>query len=102
MNGRALAIAGDIYANRPAEELASASPCRSLLDICHCHLDLYGNIVPSGCPGIAAEARDYLNEQIDPAKYPVMSRLLTGGTKSLYEYAKEKGFRPSPEGYPTK
>lgn len=102
MNGRALAIAEDIYGKRPADELLSAVPCRSLLDVCHCHLDLYGNIVPSGCPGIAAEARDYLNEQIDPEKYPVMARLLTGGSKALYAYAKEKGFLPSPEGYPTK
>ncbi len=102
MNGRALAIAGEIYEKRPAEELATAIPCRSLLDVCHCHLDLYGNIVPSGCPGIAAEARDYLNGKIAPEKYPVMARLLSGGTKALYAYAKEKGFVPSPEGYPTK
>ena len=45
---------------------------------------------------------DYLNERIPPENYPVMARLLTGGTAALYDYAKEKGFRPSPEGYPTK
>lgn len=102
MNGRALAIAGDIYANRPAEELAASAPCKSLLDVCHCHLDLYGNIVPSGCPGLAADARDYLEERISPEKYPVMARLLSGGTKALYAYALEKGFVPAAEGYPTR
>lgn len=102
MNGRALTIAGKIYPNRPAETWITSAPCSSLLDVCHCHLDLYGNIVPSGCPGIAAEAEDYLNERIPPEKYPVMARLLRGGTAALYEYAKEKGFLSSPEGYPTK
>ena len=102
MNGRALTIAGEMYPNRPAETWITSARCSSLLDVCHCHLDLYGNIVPSGCPGIAAEAEDYLNERIPPEKYPVMARLLTGGTAALYDYAKEKGFRPSPEGYPTK
>jgi len=63
---------------------------------------LYGNIVPSGCPGLAAEAEDYLNEQIDVEKYPVMARLISGGTRELYHYAKEKGFVPSSDGYPTK
>lgn len=102
MNGRALAIAGEIYPNRPAEEWMTAEPCSSLLDVCHCHLDLDGNIVPSGCPGIAAEAEDYLNERIPTEKYPVMARLLAGGTKLLYDYAKEKGFVPAAEGYPTR
>lgn len=102
MNGRALLIAGDIYANRPAEELATSVSCKSLLDVCHCHLDLYGNIVPSGCPGLAADARDYLEERISPDKYPVMARLLSGGTKALYAYALEKGFVPAVEGYPTR
>ena len=102
MNGRALTIAGEMYPNRPAETWITSARCSSLLDVCHCHLDLYGNIVPSGCPGIAAEAEDYLNERIPQEKYPVMARLLTGGTAALYDYAKEKGFRPSPEGYPTK
>ncbi len=102
MNGRALKIAGEIYENRPAEELAVTSPCSSLLGVGHCHLDLYGNIVPSGCPGIAADARDYLEENIPAEKYPVMARLLGGGTAALYEYASEKGFVPAAEGYPTK
>jgi len=102
MNGRALMIAEEMYAKRPAETWVTSAPCASLLDVCHCHLDLYGNIVPSGCPGIAAEAEDFLNERIPPEKYPVMARLLQGGTEALYRYAKEKGFRPAPEGYPTK
>jgi len=102
MNGRALSIAGEIYPNRPAEEWLTSEPCPSLPDVCHCHLDLYGNIVPSGCPGLAAEAEDYLNERFDGDKYPVMVRLISGGTRKLYEYAMEKGFVPSPEGYPTK
>jgi len=102
INGRALAIAGDIYDLRPAEELLTERPCPTLLDTCHCHLDLYGNIVPSGCPGLVMDARDYLEENTSFTKYPVMTRLVTGGIAELYRYACEKGFEPSPEGYPTK
>jgi len=102
MNGRALNIAKEIYPPRKVEEWLDSRPCRALNDVCHCHLDLYGNVVPSGCPGIAAEARDFLTGNLDESKYPVIGRLAKGGLKSLYDYALEKGFTPAPEGYPTK
>lgn len=102
MNGRALAIADQAYPRKPAERWITSVPCTELMEPCHCHFDLYGNAVPSGCPGLAMEAEDYLNEALSPEKYPVMTRLYTGGTESLYEYAKEKGFSPSEEGYPTR
>ncbi len=102
MNGRALSIAGEIYPNRPAEAFLTLRPCHSQPDIMHCHLDLYGNIVPSGCPGIAAEARDYLSCNVTEDKYPVYGRLINGGVEALYRYAVDKGFVPDPEGYPTR
>lgn len=102
MNGRALAIAKDIFPAKPAEKWITKDPCSSLLDTCHCHFDLYGNAVPSGCPGISAETEDYLTENIPAEKYPVLSRLYNGGTAALYEYAKAKGFVPAAEGYPSK
>lgn len=102
MNGRALAIAGDIYPKRSADALALDQPCRKIPEPHHCHFDLYGNAVPSGCPGLTADARDYLEAAISPEKYPVMARLLEGGTAALYEYAEACGFEPDEGGYPTK
>ncbi|MBQ8641577.1 MAG: radical SAM protein [Clostridia bacterium] len=101
MNGRALAIAADIYGRKPAAELLKAPPCSRILQPHHCHFDLYGNTIPSGCPGLAAEMEDYLRENIREDTYPVMARLISGGVRALYEYACDKGFVPDKEGYPT-
>lgn len=102
MNGRSLHIAYDLYKCRPAEELLTAAPCDSLGKTEHCHLDLYGDLVPSRCPGIAAEAEDYLTGRITPQKYPVLARLMHGGIRELYAYACSLGFTPEEGGYPTK
>lgn len=102
MNGRALGIAKDLFPRCPAEHWLSNSPCGSIGDTAHCHLDLYGNIVPSGCPGLSAKAEDYLNEAFPADRYPVLSRLATGGTAALFNYAREKGFTPDPAGYPSR
>ncbi len=101
MNGRALAIAGEIYPNKTAESFLDTPPCRKILRPQHCHLDLYGKAVPSGCPGIAVEAEDYLRERIDGEQYPVLARLIRGGLRELYAYAAAHGFTPDKGGYPT-
>ena len=102
MNGRALRMAEAIYSRRPAEYWLTSKPCDSIGDAGHCHLDLYGNIVPPGCPGLSAEAEDYLNEDFPISRYPVLGRLASGGTEALFDYAKEKGFIPDLKGYPTR
>ena len=102
MNGRALAMAYEMYTRKPAESYRNEPPCRRITEPHHCHFDLYGNAVPSGCPGLAADAEDYLREAIAPEKYPVMSILYRQGVGALYAYAKEKGFAADPAGYPTK
>ena len=102
INGRALGIASDLYEKQSAEAFLDASPCRQILRPHHCHFDLYGNAVPSGCPGLAAGMRDYLMENISEEKYPVMARLMKKGVGALYEYACEHGFVPDEDGYPTK
>ena len=102
MNGRALRMAEAIYPRRPAEYWLTSKPCDSIRDTGHCHLDLYGNIVPPGCPGLSAAAEDYLNEDFSISRYPVFGRLASGGTEALFGYAKEKGFIPDPKGYPTR
>ena len=102
INGRALAFAKRIYPMYPAEFFATDEECPSLTHPHHCHIDLYGNAIPSRCTGISALTEDYLNTDIQEDKYPVLSRLISGGTKELFEYAKQKGFVPAKEGYPTR
>jgi len=99
MNGRALAIAPKLYRKRPIEQLLTRGKCESLEIPQHCHFDLDGNAVPSGCPGLVCKAEDYLNDNFPTDKYPVFSRLASGGVKSLYDYALEKEFVPDREGY---
>jgi len=102
MNGRALAIAEKLYPKRKAEDWLISEACPSILRTRHCHFDLYGNVIPSGCPGISAEARDYLTGNITEEKYPVLSHLAKGGVRALYKYAKEKGFTEAEDGYPSR
>lgn len=102
MNGRALAIADQIYGRKSAEQLATADECPTLTRPNHCHIDLYGNAIPSRCTGLSVEARDYLEGHFPEDKYPVYSRLVHGGLAELLVYAKTKGFVPDSNGYPTK
>ena len=102
INGRALAFAESMYEKRHFAYFATDEKCPSLTHPHHCHLDLYGNAIPSRCTGICAKAADYLEGNIEKNKYPVLSRLISGGTRQLYEYAREKGFSPKSDGYPTR
>ena len=102
MNGRALAIADKIYGRKSAEQLATSDECPSLTRPNHCHIDLYGNAIPSRCTGLSVGARDYLEGNFPEEKYPVYSRLVNGGLEKLFEYAQFKGFVPDKEGYPTR
>jgi len=102
INGRALSFADKLYEKKSYEHFATDEKCPSLTHPNHCHIDLYGKAVPSRCTGICAEAEDYLSYDIDGDKYPVLSRLISGGTKELYEYAKKCGFTPARDGYPTR
>jgi uncharacterized Fe-S cluster-containing radical SAM superfamily protein len=101
MNGRALTIAGQLYPRRPAAAFLTRDPCR-LLDGGHCHIDLYENFIPSGCPGISVALDDYFGGALSEEKYPVVTRLLRGGIAALYEYSVSHGFTPSADGYVTK
>ncbi|MBQ1377823.1 MAG: radical SAM protein [Lachnospiraceae bacterium] len=95
MNGRALNLARTIYPLKPAFEAASDKPCERMLMGHHCHIDLYGNVVPAGCTGIAISIDDFVSrreELYDVGKHPVTGRLLKGGTKELLAYAVSLGF----------
>lgn len=93
-NGRALTILRKNLPLRPAAAFLKGKPCK-ILDGRHCHIDHYGNFVPPGCPGIAIELGDLAGGALDPAKYPVATRLAEGGLAALYEYARAHGFAPA-------
>ena len=100
MNGRALQIAREIYPKRPAREVSEKTQCTRILRGMHCHVDLYGNVVPAGCTGFAVPIADFTERRdrlTDPSVYPVLARVLTGGTKALLEYAVSLGFDPETE-----
>lgn len=95
MNGRALTIAREMYPARPAAEVAERTQCTRILRGMHCHVDLYGNVVPAGCTGFAIPISDFTEHRerlTDPEVYPVLSRVLTGGTEALLEFAVSLGF----------
>jgi len=98
MNGRALFIAKEIYPEKPGFDIASSAPCKRILEGRHCHVDLYGNVVPAGCTGIAIPLEVFLNPDrtalYDEEKYPVLARVLQGGCKALLDYAVSLGFDP--------
>ena len=95
MNGRALNLAREIYPLKKAREAAEDRPCERMLRGGHCHIDLYGNVVPAGCTGIAISIEDFTEhreELTDTEKHPVVARLITGGSAALLDYAVNLGF----------
>ena len=90
-SGRALNIARATRPSRPAQALLTSKHC-DLLDGRHCHVDLFENVVPGGCPGIAIALDDFVSADLPMEKYPVAARLINGGTNALFAYAKVNGF----------
>ena len=80
---------------------APAKPCAQLLGTNHFHVDFMGRYIPPGCTGMGILLED-MGKELDPASYPVLSRLFAQGLSGLLEYAQELGYRLDPEGYVSK
>lgn len=105
MNGRALKLAEKMYPLRTVDSLtAEDNPCTSLASGRHCHVDLYGRVTPSGCPGISVDLDDYLavSHGFDPEKYPLVSALDRKGVAGAVEYAEKMGVNVKDKLYPSK
>jgi len=100
LGGRAIGIEAEYSTNRPVQEIINNHLCRSLVSGSHFHVDMHGRYIPPGCTGIAIPLSEAVNG-IPEGKYPVYETLLSGGTKSLLEYATKKGFTPNKDGYPS-
>jgi hypothetical protein len=89
--GRYLARHGHLS---PWEELVARAPCRSrLTSTAHFHVDGQGRYVPGLCAGLVLPLSE-LPGPVDPARAPVVARLLAGGLGALLEHARDRGFEP--------
>ena len=101
LGGRAIGIEAEYSECKPVSAIVDESPCRSLVSGGHFHVDMYGRYIPPGCTGFVIPLDEAVNG-IPDGKYPVYESLLSGGIKSLLEYAALKGFAAKRDGYPSK
>jgi hypothetical protein len=99
--GRAAMTFRDRMPRRSAVEVAAdAPPCAErLTSTSHFHVDLHGHYIPSLCTGLAIDV-SHIDRPIDPARYPVLTRLHDEGIAGLLDHAIAKHhFTPDPGGY---
>ena len=76
-------------------------PCTQMHDTSHFHVDYLGRYIPPGCTGMGILLDD-MSKGLDPACYPVLSRLFAKGLGELLSYAQGLGYKLDPEGYVSK
>ena len=98
-NGRALNLLRKSGHRKAAGSFSGA--CMDLYNTNHFHVDFLGRYVPPGCTGLGILMED-VSKELDPAQYPVLSRLFSGGVHGLLAYAQGLGYQTEPEGYVSK
>ena len=104
LGGRALETFGKFSPRKPASQIMVENHlgCAELAEVGHFHLDLYGNYIPGLCSGLSIH-RDDLGKPLDPAEYPIVSRLYSGGIAEFIKYAIEAyDYAPGRDGYSSK
>lgn len=88
MGGRALATFAPYHPPRPLAEILqeACSGCTVLGNTSHFHMDLYGDFIPTKCPGMAIAVED-LGVPLDPVRYPALTTLHRKGPMALYTLA---------------
>ena len=100
--GRAVNIEREFGVLYPAESFAAdKSTCHNLLSTGHFHVDMNCYFIPPRCTGIRIPLSEAV-EGIPAGKYPVFEALYSGGVSALIGLAKQNGFSPEEEGYPSK
>jgi hypothetical protein len=94
---------GSLFPRRRAHALVS-EPCMTpFLRPLHNHFDNYGNYMPGFCAGISLgdcrKLEDLLREGVDTERFPVLGFLMEEDMKGLLEFARERGYKESPDGY---
>jgi hypothetical protein len=98
-NGRALNLLRKYGKKKPAKVLMEE--CPELYNTSHFHVDYFGRYIMPGCTGMGILIED-VGKELDPAKYPVMSRLFNGGVSELLSYAQKLGYSLESDGYYSK
>ena len=98
-HGRALNLLRKYGEKKPNTSLPK--PCGELRNTSHFHVDYLGRYIPPGCTGMGILLED-LGKELNPASYPVLSRLTTQGLRGLLPYAQELGYKLDAEGYVSK
>jgi len=98
--GRAVGIEAEYSKKFPVEAIVDSKPCRRLISGGHFHIDMHCRYIPSGCTGVAIPLEEAVRG-IPDSKYPVLEALLEGGSANLLRFARERGFIPEPDGYPS-
>lgn len=95
LGGRALTALTSCFAGISLEETLrrGRDGCRVLENGNHFHVDLYGDFIPTACPGMAVSLDD-LGRPLQEDKYPTLTCLFNGGPAALFERACEHGFTP--------
>ncbi len=97
-NGRALNIFREEAKRVPLSDILRSGSCREITNVNHYHADFDGYLIPPGCTGIGVPLSE-LKSGIDNDRFPVFTRLASGGVRELYEYACGYGFAPNEDGY---
>jgi len=95
LGGRALTTFAPAHPQRPLERILEegSDGCTVLANGNHFHTDLYGDFVPTRCPGLAVAVED-LGQPLDPARYPAVTVLYERGPAGLCRAARACGFVP--------
>jgi len=118
-NGRATQLEEAHFPKKPIaallKEAEARGGCRKLLSTNHFHVDMHGQFIPPGCTGFVLPLEDALNGTLhnhanrylsdrheDTAmRYPAFVSLYNGGAAALYNTARQHGFAPDEEDYPS-
>lgn len=124
LTGRAADELADQFECHPPEHFAQESCAQATLGSKHVHIDGYGNVFPGVCSGIvwgkvnptlqgdgACHAWPETFASIEKLwryasehwqDHPIIGKVVTGGSYSLYLEAESKGFQPRSGGYANK
>lgn len=101
--GRATRALRNLYPAFPASSFLWG-PCRPpFLRPWHNHFDNYGHFMPGFCGGISLGSwyrlDDLVEEGIDLSERPLLRFLIDEDLGGLFHFARDHGYRESPEGY---
>lgn len=93
LGGRALTTFAPWHPRQSLETTLAEGrlPCSILANGSHFHTDLYGDFIPTKCPGLAIAIAD-LGTPLARGRYPALTRLYEAGPTALYEQALGRGF----------